>query len=225
MAIYRYQATQVGYWRGEAKRWTTTYYYSHPDASSSLKSVINKLGYKAPNDAVGACSGGLASIDVYSPSGGPPIDSNEYFDWANPGEWIPFYGSVWSSLTATPTPDASGESAMLVTGRLPGLSASGKPVYTRKYIHAIPSRSATDPTDPDIPAAVISAVESTPSLGSFMQSPSGVSPSSVTVEPYYYNHQRVRGRRRSVAQQQAQAFSGGVVAGAGAASGGQPFQG
>lgn len=222
--MYRYQAVSVGWWRGKIKRWNTTFYRSNSTGTSLLYDSLQKIGYPNPGDVEGDCSGGVASIAVYSSTGGVPISNTIYFDWQTPSEWIPFDGDAWASLDPQPPLDASGESAAVVIGHLPGLSASGKPVSTRKYFHAIPSRTAADYADPDIDstcqAAILTALDTT-----FMISPSGVSPSTVECEPYYLNHQRVRGRRRSPAAAQSQAFADGVVVGAGAAAGGgQPFR-
>lgn len=219
MAVYRYQCVSVGWWRGKIKRWNTTFHNTASNQTATLHTVMQKLCYPNPGDTTGDCSGGVASIAVYNASGGAPISNTVYFDWETPSTWIPFGGDVWSTLDPQPVIDASGESAMVVVGNMSGLSATGKPVTTRKYIHAVPSRSATDYADPDIPDAVQTAVLAS-GITSWMANPAGVLPFTDVVEPYYLNHQRVRGRRRTVSQVAQQSFSSGVVVGAGAAAGG-----
>lgn len=222
MAVYRYQCVCVGFWRGKVKRWNTTFYNAASNLTGNLKNSMLAAGYKPAGDVAGACSGGVASIAVYRETGGAPISNTVYFDWQTPSTWIPYSGTAWASIDDTTPIDASGESAAVIIGHLPGLSASGKPMATRKYLHAIPSRTATDYADPDIDATV--QAELVAQFGPWMGSPSGVAQTSITCSPYYLNHQRVRGRRRTTTQVAAQSFSAGVVAGVAAGGGGQPFQ-
>lgn len=219
---YRYQVTCVGWWRGKIKRWNTTFHRTTATGIPSLYSAMQAAGYPNPGDATGACAGGVASIARYASTGGAPLDQTVYFDWETPSTWIPYTGSAWSSVTTGTPIDASGESALVVVGNMAGLSSTGKPVTTRKYLHAIPSRTAADYADPDVSSAVQAAIEALfPTT--YMLNPSGVAPTSVEVEPWYFNHQRVRGRRRTTSQVAAQSFSAGVVAGA-ASGGASPAQ-
>lgn len=222
MAVYRYQATCVGWWRGKIKRWNTTYHYGSSTFGDQLYNLLQQSGWKNTGDAVGACSGGVASIAVYNSTGGAPISNTIYFDWQTPTSWIPYTGTLWSDVDPLTPLDASGESALVLVGQLPGLSATGKPMSTRKYLHAIPSRTSAAYTDPDVLSATIAKFEGTV-WANWMLSPSGIAPVAFTVEPWYGNHQRVRGRRRTVTQVAAQSFSAGVVAGA-TSGGGSPAQ-
>lgn len=226
MAIYRYQVVSVGLWRGKIKRWNTTFHAPTSGYTASLYSAMQKAGYPAPGDATGACSGGVASIAVYASTGGAPISRTTYFDWETPTTWIPYTGTAWAAVDPTTPLDAAGESAAIIVGNLPGLSVTGKPMSTRKYLHAVPSRTGPTYEDPDIPSAAQAALAAAfPAY--LMSSPSGVSPSTVECLQYYGNHQRVRGRRRTTNQVAAQAFSLGVLAGGGATTSGQgdPFPG
>lgn len=222
MATYRYQVVNVGLWRGKIKRWNTTFHYSSSGATAALYTRVNKMGYKAPGDVTGDCSGGVASISVYNSSGGAPISRTVYFDWEAPGTWIPYTGEIWASIPADVPPDAAGESALVVVGNMSALSSTGKPVTTRKYFHAVPSRSAVDYSDPDISATVVAAAEGVFSVG-YLANPAGVSPSTITVPNYYMSHQRVRGRRRTAKALAAASFSSGVVLGSGVGGGGATF--
>lgn len=229
MAVYRYQVTSVGMWRGQIKRWNTTFHYTSATATAAIKTAMQKSGYKAPGDIVGACSGGVAMITVYNATGGAPISQTIYFDWKTPSTWIPYTGEIWASIPADTPIDAAGESALVLVGAMPGLSRTGKPVSTRKFLHAVPSRSAASYSDPDVPAAVQTAAVSAWFAG-YLSNPAGVGPTAVTVEEWYGNHQRVRGRRRPVAALQRQAYSNGVITGtAGGAAlaqqGAAPFPG
>lgn len=225
MASYRYQVVSVGLWRGQIKRWNTTLHRTVSSATGTIYTTMQKSGYKAPGDVAGACSGGVASITVYNATGGAPISQMVYFDWATPSTWIPYTGEYWASVPAGTPVDASGESALVVVGHMPGLSITGKPVTTRKYLHAIPSRSAASYSDPDVDAATITAFLAGwgPTM---MVNPAGVAPTTVTVNEWYGNHQRVRGKRRKVATLQQEAYAAGVTVGASAAAGGggEPFQ-
>ena len=218
MAVYRYQAVCVGWWRGKIKRWNTTFHTSSATSTSAIKNAMMNAGYPNPGDVTGDCSGGVASITVYSSTGGAPISQTVYFDWQTPSTWIPYTGSAWSAVPEGTPLDTSGESAAVVVGHFTGLSATGKPVTTRKYLHAIPSRTAADFADPDIPPATATALGTL--FTSFMAKPNGTTPATVDVEPYYGNHQRVRGRRRTASQLAAQSFSAGVVAGSAAGGSG-----
>lgn len=224
MAAYRYQVVSVGMWRGKIKRWNTTITGTTTSLTPSIYTLMQKSGYKASGDAIGACSGGVASITVYNSTGGAPISQTVYFDWEVPTSWIPYTGEYWASVPEGTPVDASGESALVLVGHMPGLSITGKPVTTRKYLHAIPSRTAASYADPDVDAATIAAFLAgwTPSR---MANPAGVSPTTVTVDEWYGNHQRVRGRRRKVSTLQQEAYAAGVTVGAGAAAGGggEPF--
>lgn len=225
MAVYRYQVVSVGWWRGKIKRWNTTFHVSSPSLAANIKNIMNATGWPNPGDVTGACSGGVASIRVYNSTGGAPISVNTYFDWLTPSTWIPYTGTAWSGVSSSTPLDASGESAAVIIGNISALSKSGKPVTTRKYLHAVPSRTAAAYSDPDIAPAVATALAAQfPS--SIMATPAGVAPASVTCAPYYLNHQRVRGRRRSKALVSAQSFASGVVVGAqpSTSGGGQPFQ-
>lgn len=224
MTVYRYQVVSVGYWRGQIKRWNTTFHTLQSTNSFALYSHMNDACYPNPGDTTGDCSGGVASVSVYLATGGAPLEVTEYFDWQNPATWIPFTGGCWGSVPAGTPIDSSGESAAIIIGHLPGLSASGKPVYTRKYIHAVPSRSSADFSVPDIAIPDASALANEFST-QYMLSPEGIQPDQVEAKLWYGNHQRVRGRRRTTSQVAAQSFSSGVVVGAGAAAGGaEPFQ-
>ena len=226
MAVYRYQVVDVGLWRGKIKRWNTTYHLTNSGSSSTLRSMHNALGWPNPGDAIGACSGGVSSIKVYSAAGGAPISQTVYFDWEAVGTWIPYTGTAWSGVDPGTILDASGESAMVVVGKMAALSSTGKPVTTRKYYHAIPARTAAAYADPDIAPATQAAIKSAVNAV-FWSNPKGVAPVTVAAEPYYLNHQRVRGRRRTTKTVAAQAFSLGVLAGGGATTSGQgePFPG
>lgn len=223
MAVFRHQVVSVGMWRGKIKRWNTTFHTGFVGDASSIKSAMQATGWVNPGDVLGACSGGVASIATYAAAGGAPVQHLIYFDWETPSTWIPYTGTAWSGVDPATPLDASGESAACVIGKMATLSATGKPVTTRKYLHAVPSRTAAAYADPDIAPAVAAAI-----AGQFpvymMANPAGAAPSSVSVDPYYLNHQRVRGRRRTVTQVAAQSFSAGVVAGSAASGGGQPFQ-
>lgn len=228
MAVYRNQVVSVGMWRGQIKRWNTTFHTSTPGYASTLATAVSNASWKNPGDVAGACSGGVASVSVYNASGGAPISVTTFFDWETPSTWIPFSGTAWAGVDPNTPLDASGESALVIIGHMNGLSSTGKPVTTRKYLHAVPSRTELDYTAPDIAPAVATALAA--QFGSYlMGNPAGIVPNTVTASPYYLNHQRVRGRRRTAAQVAAQSFSAGVVAGAGAgaasASGAAPFPG
>lgn len=226
MAYYRYQVVSVGMWRGKIKRWNTTFHLAGSGTTSGVLETMQAVCYPNPGDAVGACSGGVASIAVYNPTGGPPISNTVYFDWQTPTTWIPFLGTAWSGIPAGTPVDASGESAVLVVGQMAKLSATGKPVTTRKYIHAVPSRTASAYGDPDVPTANATLIKAQFPI-SYMGTAAGVTPASVLVEPWYFNHQRVRGKRKPKAQVAAQSYAAGVTACAVSHAGGgtAPFQG
>lgn len=226
MAVYRYQAVSVGWWRGKIKRWNTTFHMATSNQATNVKNTVSAASWPNPGDTTGACSGGVASVSVYNAAGGPPISVNTYFDWQAPSTWIPFTGTGWAGVDPATPLDAAGESALVVVGNLAALSATGKPVSTRKYMHAVPSRTSADFADPDVSAATITAMKAL-FVPAIMLSPSGVAPTTINVEEWYGNHQRVRGRRRTTNQVAAQAFSLGVLAGGGATTSGQgePFPG
>lgn len=219
MALYRYQVVAVGMWRGKIKRWNTRFYSANLGLEGSFRDIVSKSSYANPGDAAGACSGGVASVTCYPATGGAPINVATYFDWQTPSTWIPFSSTVWTGTPEDTAIDASGESALVVTGLMANLSSTGKPVYTRRYLHAVPSRTAASFTAPDIDATSLAAIEALWTTG-YLRNPAGIEPESVVVEPYYGNHQRVRGRRRTTSQVATQSFSAGVVAGTSVTAGG-----
>lgn len=223
---YRYQVVSVGMWRGQIKRWNTTFYASGTGSTSAIYGRMNSSGWKNPGDVAGACSGGVASIAVYNTSGGAPISNMIYFDWKTPSTWIPYTSTFWAGVDPATPLDAAGESALVLVGQLPGLSVTGKPKSTRKYLHAVPSRTSATFADPDVDPAVAAAFVAGWGTN-YMGTKAGIAPTSVTVNEWYGNHQRVRGRRKTVAQTAANAFTLGVLAGGGATTSGQgePFPG
>ena len=225
MAPYRYQVVSVGFWRGKIKRWNTTFHLATSDRTDTLRAAMQSVGWKNPGDVAGACSGGVASIAIYASTGGVPVSNTIYFDWKTPSTWIPYNSGAWDGVPPETLLDASAESAAIIVGPMDALSATGKPVQTKKYLHAVPSRTAVAYSDPDIAPAIAAALAlKFPSY--MMLNPAGVAPATVKCLPYYGNHQRVRGRRRTVAVVAAQSFTAGVVTGAGATgSGAQPFRG
>lgn len=225
MAVYRYQAVSVGLWRGKIKRWNTTFHMEGSAGIPEIRAIMNRFGYKAPGDVVGACSGGCASVSCYPTTGGAPVAQTVFFDWQTPSTWIPYSSEVWASIPAGTPLDAAGESALVMVGNMASLSKTGKPTFTRKYFHAVPSRQGGTYLDPDVSEAVLTAAAGI-LLPIYMLNPSGVAPVTVEGEEWYGNHQRVRGRRRTVAQVATNSFSAGVVAGSGAAAGSTaPFPG
>lgn len=222
---YRYQVVSVGMWRGKIKRWNTTVHLSNTSSTSNVRSVFQKSGYVNPGDVAGACSGGVASIAIYNSTGGQPISNTIYFDWETPSTWIPYTGEAWAAVPVGTPLDASGESALVIEGNMAALSITGKPVKTRKFLHAIPSRTAAAFTDPDVLPATLTAFQGI-WTASYMANPAGVQPTSVTVQEWYGNHQRVRGKRKPVAALAQTAYAAGVTAGAVASTGGgsQPFR-
>lgn len=213
MALYRYQVVAVGMWRGKIKRWNTTFHTTRSSDTTSLLNRMRAVCYPNPGDVEGDCSGGIASISVYESTGGPPISETIYFDWQQPSTWIPYLGTAWDDIPEGTPLDASGESALVLESLRPGLSVSGKPVYLRKYIHAIPSRTATDYAAPDIPPATVTKLNNSFTSEHFY-TPGGVQGGPPQANPWYLNHQRVRGRRRPAKQKEANAFATGVVVGA-----------
>lgn len=222
---YRYQVTSVGWWRGKIKRWNTTFHLANAGFFDSIRDKMQAVGWPNPGDVVGNCSGGVASIAVYNASGGAPITNTIYFDWETPSTWIPYTGTAWLGVDPDTPLDASGESALVIVGNMAALSASGKPVTTRKYFHAIPSRQSLDYTEEDVDPTAAANLATVFQVGDF-RNPAGVAPASLTVERWYLNHQRVRGRRRTTRQVATDAFAGGVAVGASSSvgGGGQPFQ-
>lgn len=217
--MYRYQVVNVGYWRGQIKRWNTTFYYNNSSNQSTLRGIFQAVGWPQPGDVTGDCSGGVASITVYNAAGGPPITISTYFDWKTPSTWIPYTGTAWVGVDPDTPLDASGESAAVIVGKMGYLSSRGKPVTVRKYLHAIPSRQSNTFSDPDITTAAAAGILAAFSGTSYLYTKAGALPVSAKVSPWYLNHQRVRGRRRTVKSVAAQSFSAGVVAGSGVPSG------
>jgi hypothetical protein len=200
---YRAQVHHVSYWRGLVKRWSTVYDFdgvlSKPIDSAAATLVLTA----DDNMCYGSSSsknGGTYSCAIYNnATGGTPIASVTRFDYTNPTVWITYAGGSWAT--------APGFAAGTLEGALQvewaaGLSKTGKPVYLRKWYHAIPTIgpsagaqfATADVTK--LTAAANGLVNVLGSYGLILSSKSGRLAGAAKVSAYAGAHQVVRGKRR-----------------------------
>lgn len=204
MAIYRGVVRHVRYWRGQAHRWSTVYHFTGNSASfatadaQTLLGLDDKLCY---GNSI-AANGGTYQCQIYAQAvGGVPIASYTAFNWQTPGSWVAYSGAGWGS--ATGAQDAAAETALGVSWQ-GGLSKSGKPVFLRKWYHAVPVTAVSGNAN-QIAAASVTSLSTAAtnvanafgSKGLSLCSASGrLAGTTPIVATYYQNHQMPRGRRR-----------------------------
>nr|CRY97267.1 hypothetical protein [uncultured prokaryote] len=202
--LYRVQIVHVGHWRGQIKRWNTTFHMTPGPSAPDLAAAVAS-GY-ADLQGLGSASvpGGIAEIKVYDAvAGGVPLYSKVYFDYETVGSWIPYTGTFWAATGVTqPT---AGEAAAVFT--IPaGFSKTGKPVTLRTYWHSFVSLALGTGAVEFSPTVVTAAETQYDKLqawsdgegsGLVISAPDGRSVGlHCTLGPYVEAHQRVRGRRR-----------------------------
>lgn len=210
MTIFRVQTVSVGYWRGKPHRWQNVLHYNGSANPTQLEANLDVIMGVYSDLSLKTYDGGVASVKIYNADvGGQPQASRTYFPWDTPASWVPFTGAAWSSITANPQP--AGEAAALLTVQA-GLGKTGKPVFLRQYLHAVPGTGGESDAQ-QIPPAVVTALQTTfDTLQTLtaggaqlvLSTPSGGSVAGSSVaQPFYVAHQRTRGRRVTIKQLQA----------------------
>jgi hypothetical protein len=208
MTDYRITSKHIRYWRGVPHRWSMDWPFTGtlaagdwPAAIAAIRTLVQGIGFQHSS---GVSSGGNWGIDLYNETaGGVPLASVSYFNPAT----IPFAGSYtgagWSDLTA----EFEGQAEVALQLRWPaGLSSTGKAVYFRKWSHAVPignPSGTADVSSGDITglAAIVNAqIAVIGGLGAPMGKGGRLAATSVTVEPFYGNHQMPKGRRKKAAK-------------------------
>nr|CRY97290.1 hypothetical protein [uncultured prokaryote] len=203
MTIYKFQATSVGFWRGQEKRWQNTFHY---DASNDAAAASCLSDFNTKILALGSTTvhGGLASVAVYNTAtGGVPVLSQINFPWETSSSWIGWPGAgPWGTGLAIPL---AGEPAARFRTQA-GVGKTGKPVYVGIYWHsfmcAAETTSAVQFTSTVVTAAstLYNNLQTLSSGGTALcvqVTPAGGSiAGSGTLLPYVDAHQRTRGRRR-----------------------------
>lgn len=204
MTNYRIVVRHVRYWRGLPHKWSTVYPFvgtitsgNYGAAIAAIKTMEQSVCYAL----TGPVEGGIWEIALYNQSsGGVPQDIVTYFDPDTPGSWVAYTGSAWSAASEQLVPAA--EVALGVRWAA-GLSSSGKPVFFRKWYHAVP-QVATAGATPDVSsanittlvAALTTGINAVGGLGAPMGSGGRLAALTPVVSPFYENHQMPRGRRR-----------------------------
>lgn len=204
MTNYRIVARHVRYWRGAVHKWSNVYPFSgtiatgqYANAISYIHNLEQSVCYPAP----GGGGGGVWEIALYNQSSGGVAQAVQtYFDPATPSSWIPYIGDAWASLSQELVSNA--ECALSVRWQA-GLSSSGKPVFFRKWYHAVPNNPSPPPT-PDVSAANATSIasyltanlNSVGGLGAPMGNGSRLASTTPLVATWYGNHQMPRGRKR-----------------------------
>lgn len=128
------------YWRGSPHVWSTVYNLSGstPNAADQVQ-LIRQLRDIESSILFGGNGGtarGFIEGRFYTGQGGIPTAVDTYGTKADPASWLSYTGIVWGATSAPY--EETREVAMLIKTPLNGLSSRGKPVFLRKYFHAIP---------------------------------------------------------------------------------------
>jgi hypothetical protein len=207
MTNYRIVARHVRYWRGIVHKWSNVYPFTGTLSSGDYGTALGHIHdaeqsvcYPAP----GAAGGGIWETALYNQaSGGVPVAVATYFDYFDPdtvGDWIPYDGDAWEFTTDELL--SAAEAALSVRWAA-GLSSSGKPVFFRKWFHAVPVNPSSPPA-PDVTStnrtsiATILTVHlnAIGGLGAPMGNGGRLASSTPLVDQFFGAHQMPRGRRR-----------------------------
>lgn len=206
MGDYRMVVRHVRYWRGKPHKWSQVFPFTGSIASSNygaaitaLHSMVQKICYQP----TAGTYGGNYAISLYnSATGGVPIATTVYFDSEVTASWLPYDGGSWG--THGLTTEAVAEVALGISWQA-GLSSSGKPVYFRKWSHAVPISTAAPGTrDVSVAAAgglssdIVAGMNAIGALGLALGNGSRLAALTPIIEVFYENHQMPRGRRRLV---------------------------
>lgn len=203
MSTFRIITKHVRYWRGEIHRWTNSYAFT---GSGTTVSVAN-LGTLVTNEspllyhAAGTVAGGCWGAAAYHTGGGVPVAEATYFDPDTPSSWAAYTSTGWGSTFTAPL-EAAAEVSLALEWPA-GISASGKPVFFRKWYHAVPSSNPASPGAVDIASGVVTSLTTAATnltnclaASSLVMGNAGRFAGSPVIKPYYQNHQMPRGRRR-----------------------------
>lgn len=201
MGNYRFIVGHVRYWRGAIHRWSNSFEFTGSLTGTAAAACV-ALQTQVATVCYSSSPGGIYETRMYNAGGGVPLATQTNFDWETPGSWIAYSGSGWAGTSASY--EKAAEVALGV--RWPaGFSSTGKPVFFRKWFHAIPQSAAASPGAVDITSAQITVLQPkvdalatclSSGYGLVMGNGSRIASDPSTISPYYENHQMPRGRRR-----------------------------
>jgi hypothetical protein len=204
MADYRGVVRHVRYWRGTIQKWSTVYPYTGSGATlnTAACNVLQAADSALCYAQTGIKAGGIYQVEWYHASGGVPIVTNNYFDPEVPTAWVAYTSTAWT-LNQTRIVDPVAETSLGIRWAA-GLSSTGKAVYFRKWLHAVPLAGSGTPGSVDIVASeVTSLTTAAVNIAACMAPTYGLSlgngrtlAGTATVSAFYENHQMPRGRRR-----------------------------
>lgn len=220
MGSYRGVVRHVRYWRGIPHRWSTVYQFQGA-LSKPLDAAACQLLLAADDKMcakTNAAEGGTYECEFYNhASGGTAVASYTAFNWEDSATWLGYATgtSAWglaSGLLGQPA------EASLGVAWVGGLSSSGKPVYFRKWYHAVPVISVAAGSQ-EVPAASVTSLTTAAnalvgvvaSYGITMGSSSGRFAGTASVSPMLENHQMPRGRRRKALVKANGTYTGPII--------------
>jgi hypothetical protein len=201
---YRAVVKHIRYWRGAPHIWSTVYQFagtlSKPLDVAAATTVLQWDDNMCAKSL--ASEGGTFECSIYDQAtGGVPLVSYTKFDHTVTADWTGYgASSYWANTAAVLAQPAE---AALGVKWIAGLSKSGKPVYLRKWWHAVPLSAPGGPAN-QIGTTVVASLQTgaafLPGLlsayGLVAASASGRLAGVATVSGQYENHQMPRGRRR-----------------------------
>lgn len=195
------------YWRGVAHVWSTTYFFGGGDWDPGEAATVGSNIAAAETECLfpgPANSGGFIETRGYNAALGAPVYVNAYGNIDTPSTWEAYSGTAWGAVS-DPIYDTAAEACFYLETPLAGLSTTGKPVKSVKYMHSVPVIEGSGGPGDGIPANVITAISTafaflnsgTGPNNRRMISNGGRFPSGPpTVRPYIGNHQMPQGRRK-----------------------------
>lgn len=205
MTDYRLVTRKVGYWRGNPHRWSNSYEFTGsgttPNVAALNTFVTNES--KLLYSQTGVLSGGICEAAIYLASGGVPVAQVINFDYTIPSAWPGYSSTGWASKALVLNDPM--EAALAIEWPA-GLSVTGKPVFFRKYYHAVPQSNGGGTGAQDVSsgnlASLATAAEAlvtclAPTYGLVLGNSRRLAGTSPAVNPYYLNHQMPKGRRKT----------------------------
>lgn len=196
MAEYCVTVQHQDFWRGQEHYWTTVYPYVGEATLGGGTTVTQLVGNKDAQlcYADPTSPGYITKVSLYDLTAkGTPLEVYDSGIAYNGDAWVP---------SGTPNADPVRETCAVLNWPA-GMSRTGKPVFFRKYIHAVPL-SAAVAGGVDINSDSSTAIGTV--MGQFITLLAGhglamgnarrFAGSAVTVDGHYGNHQMPRGRKR-----------------------------
>jgi hypothetical protein len=156
MTEYLCVVKHVGYWRGVIHRWSTAYPYVGSAALSGT-TVVDAVADRDSGMCFGsAADGGIFESSLYDVTAkGSPIETHTYFDYLDTSAWT---GYTSAGYFAVPSAEAQPLELALLASWYAGMSRTGKPVFFKKWYHAVGETAAAVSGAADVTSANVASL-------------------------------------------------------------------